>query len=161
MRTIHDAIFPDGHIPTTQTNKLLHIVEGPMTQKILGEPLHRLETVRVRGFTGWSVQQMTSMQKSQNEECWTLSPNPTNTHSAKHELKKAGKTLAHTKEQTPLLSLSGNLQENLEASPCPAFSRATTRMPHRTCVCVVNSPHNRTCGKRAVWIFFRIFFFNE
>jgi hypothetical protein len=32
--------------------------------------------------------------------------------------KKAGKTLAHTKEQTPLLPLSGNLQENLEASPC-------------------------------------------
>jgi hypothetical protein len=28
---------------------------------------------------------MTRIQKSQNEECWTLSPNPTNTHSAKHE----------------------------------------------------------------------------
>ena len=39
-------------------------------------------------FTGWSVQQMTSMQKPQNEECWTLSPNPTNTHSAEHELLK-------------------------------------------------------------------------
>jgi len=35
VRTIHNAIFPDGHIPTTETNKLLHIVEGPMTQKIL------------------------------------------------------------------------------------------------------------------------------
>ena len=45
-----------------------------------GEPLHRLEPVPVRWFTGyrftgWSVQQMTSMQKPQNEECWTLSPN--------------------------------------------------------------------------------------
>jgi hypothetical protein len=55
-----------------------------------GEPFHRVEPVPVRGFTGtgWSVQQMTTsgmqtvmMQKSQNEECWTLSPNPTNTHS--------------------------------------------------------------------------------
>jgi hypothetical protein len=35
VRTIHGAIFPDGHIPTTETSKLLHIVEGPMTQKIL------------------------------------------------------------------------------------------------------------------------------
>ena len=56
-----------------------------------GEPLHRLEPVTVRWFTayrftGWSVQQMTSMQIPQNEECWTLSPNPTNTHSAEHEL---------------------------------------------------------------------------
>jgi hypothetical protein len=46
--------------------------------------------------------------------------------------RKAGKTLAHTKEQTPLLPLSGNLQENLEASPCPAFSRATRRRRHRS-----------------------------
>ena len=96
---------------------------------------------------------MTIMQKTQNKECWTLSPNPRNTHSDKHELrsegvadiddspvlvansfkktnfpektkspremgksKKAGKTLAHTKEQTPQLPLSGNLQENLESS---------------------------------------------
>jgi hypothetical protein len=53
-----------------------------------GEPLHRLEPVPVRGFTGtgWSVQQMTSMEKSQNEECWTLSPNSTNTYSSEHEL---------------------------------------------------------------------------
>ncbi len=56
-----------------------------------GEPLHRLEPVPVRGFTGyrftgWSVHQMTSIQKAQNEECWTLSPNPTNTHSVEHEL---------------------------------------------------------------------------
>jgi hypothetical protein len=46
--------------------------------------------------------------------------------------KKAGKTLAHTKEQTPQLPLSGNLQENLESSPCPAFSRATMRSRHRS-----------------------------
>ncbi len=35
VRTIHGAIFPDGHIQTTETKKLLHIVVGPMTQKIL------------------------------------------------------------------------------------------------------------------------------
>ena len=45
--------------------------------------------------------------------------------------RKAGKTLAH-KEQTPLLPLSGNLQENLEASPCPPFSRGTRRRRHRS-----------------------------
>ena len=28
VHTIHGVIFPDGHIPTTDTNKLLHIVEG-------------------------------------------------------------------------------------------------------------------------------------
>ena len=33
---------------------------------------------------------MTSMEKPQNEECWTLSPNPTNTHSAEHELCSEG-----------------------------------------------------------------------
>jgi hypothetical protein len=110
---------------------------------------------------------MTRNQNSQNEECWILSPNPTNTHSDKHDLwsdcvtdiddstgigheflkkkiphkknhlvemgisKKAGKTLEHTKEQTPLLFLSGNLQENLETSPCPPFSRATRHKSHR------------------------------
>jgi hypothetical protein len=36
--------------------------------------------------------------------------------------KKTGKTLVHTKDQTPFLFLSGNLQEHLETSPCPAFS---------------------------------------
>jgi hypothetical protein len=46
--------------------------------------------------------------------------------------KKAGKTLAHTKELTPLLSLSGNLQENLETFPCPAFTLATRRRRHRS-----------------------------
>ncbi len=45
--------------------------------------------------------------------------------------RKARKTLAHTKEQSPLLPLSGNLQENLESSPCPSFSRATRRRRHR------------------------------
>jgi hypothetical protein len=35
VRTIHCVTFPDGHIPTTDTNKMLDIVEGPMTQKIL------------------------------------------------------------------------------------------------------------------------------
>ena len=34
MHTIHCATFPDSHIPTTDTNKMLDIVEGPMTQKI-------------------------------------------------------------------------------------------------------------------------------
>ncbi len=33
---------------------------------------------------------MTRIQKSQNEECWTLSPNRTNTHSAKHDLWSEG-----------------------------------------------------------------------
>jgi hypothetical protein len=33
---------------------------------------------------------MTRIQKSQNEECWTLSPNPTNTHSGKHDLWSEG-----------------------------------------------------------------------
>ena len=46
--------------------------------------------------------------------------------------KKAGKTSTHTKEQTPLLPLSGNLQENLESSPCPDFSRATRCRCHRS-----------------------------
>ena len=32
-----------------------------------GERVHRYR------FTGWSVQQMTSMEKPQNEECWTFS----------------------------------------------------------------------------------------
>ncbi len=40
--------------------------------------------------TGWSVQEMTIMEKPQNEECWTLSPNPTNTHSAELELWSEG-----------------------------------------------------------------------
>ncbi len=33
---------------------------------------------------------MTNIQKAQNEECWTLSPNLTNTHSAEHELWSEG-----------------------------------------------------------------------
>jgi hypothetical protein len=45
---------------------------------------------RSMGTTGDPVRSAsgtyTRIQKSQNEECWTLSPNPTNTHSAKHEL---------------------------------------------------------------------------
>ena len=46
--------------------------------------------------------------------------------------KKVGKTLAHTKEETPLLPLSGNLQENLQTSPCQPFSRGTRRRRHRS-----------------------------
>ncbi len=36
--------------------------------------------------TGLPVQEMSRKHKSQNEECWTLIPNPTNTHSAKYQL---------------------------------------------------------------------------
>ncbi len=43
--------------------------------------------------------------------------------------KETGKTLTHTKDQTPL---SGNLQEYLEVSPCPAFSHSTRRRRHRS-----------------------------
>ncbi len=73
--------------PVTETDR---ITTSP-ARAGTGEPLHRLEPVPVRWFTGyrftgWSVQHMTIIQKSQNEECWTLSPNPRNTHSAKHEL---------------------------------------------------------------------------
>jgi hypothetical protein len=35
VRTIHGAIYPDGHTTTTATNKLIHIVESPNIQKIL------------------------------------------------------------------------------------------------------------------------------
>jgi hypothetical protein len=72
--------------------------------------------------------------------------------------KKAGKTSTHTKEQTPLLPLSGNLQENLESSPCPDFSRATRRRCHRSVrgtsilQLVLSSPHS-VClveGRRSV-----------
>jgi hypothetical protein len=45
-----------------------------------GEPLHRLQP----------VPGMTRIQKSQNEERCTQSPNPTNTHSTKHELWSEG-----------------------------------------------------------------------
>ena len=76
--------------------------------------------------------------------------------------KKVGKTLTHTKEQTPL---SGNLQEYLEESPCPAFSRATRRRRHRSVrgtsilqlvlpsprsVCVYASYHCLFCCKRCI-----------
>ena len=61
--------------------------------------------------------------------------------------KKAGKTLAHTKEQTPQLPLSGNLQENLESSPCPAFSRATMRSrPVMPCT-TARALHVRLCSE--------------
>jgi hypothetical protein len=35
------------------------------------------------------------------------------------------------------------------------------RMPHRTCGCEVNSPHNRTCGARAVNVRCGFFFFEN
>ena len=46
--------------------------------------------------------------------------------------KKSGETLTYTKEKTPLLHLSGNLQENLEVSPCLTFSCSTRRRCHRS-----------------------------
>jgi hypothetical protein len=58
VHTIHGAIFPDGHIPTTDTNKLIHIVEGPMTQKILNDEAAVFEDL-------WTV-----------EELWRLSGIP-------------------------------------------------------------------------------------
>ena len=51
VRTIYGAIFPDGHIPTTDTNKLLHIVEGPMTQKILNGEATGFENL-------WTVEEL-------------------------------------------------------------------------------------------------------
>ena len=66
--------------------------------------------------------------------------------------RKAGKTLTHTKEQTPLLPLSGNLQENLEASPCPVFSRATRRRRHRSVRGQVSN--NWCCPHRDQYVYF-------
>ena len=51
VRTIHGDIFPDGHIPTTDTNKLLHIVEGTMTQKILNDETTGFEDI-------WTVEEL-------------------------------------------------------------------------------------------------------
>ncbi len=44
-------IFSDGHIPTTETNKLLHIVDGPMTQKILDDETTTFGTL-------WTVEEL-------------------------------------------------------------------------------------------------------
>ncbi len=109
---------------------------------------------------------MTRIQKSQNEECWTLSPNPTNTHSAKHEIwregvtdiddstgigreflkktnfppqkkitwsrwanrKRQGRRWITRRSRHPCCLLSGNLPENLEASPCPAFKEQVSQI---------------------------------
>ncbi len=43
----------------------------------------------------------------------------------------------------------------------PCLGSIKTRMPHRTRGCAVNSPHNRTRGKRTVWNFFFDFFFQR
>ncbi len=47
---------------------------------------HESVTLPVYGHWLEPVQEMTRKQKSQNEDCWTLWPNPTNTHSAKHQI---------------------------------------------------------------------------
>jgi hypothetical protein len=67
--------------------------------------------------------------------------------------KKSGKTLAHTKEQTPQLPLSGNLQENLESSPCPAFS-GTTMRSHHTSVRGTSILFHWCCPHRAQYLHF-------
>ena len=51
VRTIHGAIYPDGHTATTATNKLIHIVESPNIQKILnGESIGTEDT--------WSMEEL-------------------------------------------------------------------------------------------------------
>ncbi len=61
---------------------------------------------------------MTKIQKSQNEKCWTLSSNPTNTHSAKHELWSEGVSdiddstgIGREGEKNPL-SIRWSLEQN-------------------------------------------------
>ena len=63
------------------------------------------------------------------------------------EWKKGDKEINKVEPQESLKKITKKVQE----LPRPTIQTQTTpRMPHHTCGCVVNSPHNRTWGKRAV-----------
>ena len=57
---------------------------------------------------------MTRIQKSQNEECWILSPNPTNTHSVKHEFWSQG---VSDIDDSPALVVNSYKKKNSLTSP--------------------------------------------